>query len=325
MRGEVFSDVEANPKDTDVAAAARAYADTGADCIIAVGGGSAIDCAKAAGVLIASGKADIAAAAAEAPAQPIPTLIAVPTTAGTGSELTFSAVITDTARKYKMTVKTPYTAPAAAVCDPELTLSVPPHVTAATGMDALTHAIEAFTATGAQPISDAAALYAMELIAGNLEKAVRDGSDIHARSAMLMGSMLAGIAFSRSDVASVHCVAEALGGMYDLPHGVCNAVILPHMMEYNMGHCIDRYARVADAIGAPVAQSAAPEAKAEGAVEAVRSLARAVDLPSFASLGVAKDDHGEIARKSASNLSTPSNPRPMAEEDYLELLRIMSE
>jgi alcohol dehydrogenase len=178
----------------------------------------------------------------------------------------------------------------------------------------------------------------MELIAGSLEAAVTDGYDIEARSAMLLGSMLAGLAFSHSDVASVHCVAEALGGMYDLPHGVCNAVILPYMMEYNMRYCAARYARVADALGAPRGSAGstedqknlaetpedATENRAADAVRAVKALARAVQLPPFKSLGVREEDFEAIARKSARNLSTPSNPRPMAEKDYLELLKIMS-
>ena len=148
-----------------------------------------------------------------------------------------------------MTVKSPYTAANIAVCDPELTLTVPASVTAATGVDALTHAIEGFTATCAEPMWDAAALYAIELISQNLVKAVENGNDLTARSNMLMGSMLGGISFSHADVASVHCIAESLGSMYDLPHGTCNAIFLPYVMEYNMEYCKERYARVATAMG----------------------------------------------------------------------------
>jgi len=320
----IFSGVEPNPKDRDVAAAAEAYRSVGADCLLAVGGGSPIDCAKAAGVLIALNATDIHAVKGRAGNAAVagPPLICIPTTAGTGSEITFSSVITDTKYHIKMTVKNASTAAKVALCDPELTLSVPPATTAATGMDALTHAIEAFTAKCSEPIADALALYAMELIYPNLERAVRDGADLEARTAMLMGSLLAGMAFSHSDVASVHCIAEALGGMYDLPHGVCNAVILPYMMEYNLDWCVERYARVADAFGLTgYGQDAAQRARQ--AVDAVRELAVRVGLPAFSELGVRTDDFRALAVNSYRNNSTLSNPRPMQKRDYLNMLCIM--
>ena len=320
---EVFDKVEANPKDFNAAAGAEAYRAFGADSIIAVGGGSPIDCAKSIGVLVANNAADIKAFEGKnKPSKPLPPLICVPTTSGTGSELTFSSVITDTKNNYKMTVKNPFTAPKTAICDPGLTLSVPPPVTAATGMDALTHAIEAFTATCSEPISDAAALYAIELIYQNLVSAFENGNNLEARSRMLMGSMLAGIAFSHSDVGSVHCIAESLGGMYDLAHGTCNAIILPYMMEYNMDYCEKQYARIARAMGL-VPDSGRDGAKA--AVNAVKQLAKDVKLPSFLSLKVNPSDFAAIASVSVKNLSTASNPRPMTEKDYLEVLKMALE
>ena len=316
----VYSGVEANPKDVnceECAGMARAF---GADSLIAVGGGSPIDCAKAVGVLLAHNADKIkpyeGKTAATKPQVP---LIAIPTTAGTGSELTFSAVITDTANHYKMTVKSPFTAAKLALCDPELTVSVPPMVTASTGVDALTHAIEGYTANCGEPIADAFALYSIELIYHNLEKAVKNGADLEARSAMLMGSMLGGMSFSHSDVASVHCVAESLGGMYDLPHGMCNAIFLPYVMEYNMDYCVEKYARVAQAMGF-VFEDACEGAKM--AVQAVKDLCRAVGLPDFRSQNVKTEDFDAIAERSAKNISTGSNPRPMSREDYLEVLRM---
>jgi alcohol dehydrogenase len=321
VRLRVFDEVEANPKDYNVAAAARAYREMGADSLIALGGGSPIDCAKAAGVLIAHDGENIKNfEGRQGAAKPIPPLLAVPTTSGTGSELTFSAVITDTVNHYKMTIKNAHTAARIALCDPLLTLSVAPAVTAATGMDALTHAIEAYTAGCAEPLADAAALYAVELIAASLPAAFRDGSDREARSKMLMGSMLGGIAFSHADVAAVHCIAEALGGGYDLPHGICNAVILPHMMEYNMAYCRDRYARIGRAMGIRA------EGETEGAraaVAAVRQLALDLRLPLFPDLGVRPEDYPAIAAVSERNGSNASNPRPMDRRNYLEILNIM--
>ena len=315
----VYDGVEANPKDVNVEEGARIAREFGADSIIAIGGGSPIDCAKSIGVLLAHNADKIKLYEGKTAATlPLPLLISVPTTSGTGSELTFSSVITDTANKYKMTVKSPFTAAKVAVCDPELTLSVPPMVTASTGVDALTHAIEAYTATCSEPISDAVALYAIELIYENLAQAVKNGSDLAVRSGMLMGSMLAGIAFSHSDVASVHCVAESLGGVYDLPHGMCNAIFLPYVMEYNMDYCQEKYARVAKAMGL---QFSSVEEGAKAAVEAVKQLCREVGLPTFRSLGVGEEQFDQIAEMSARNISTDSNPRPMSKDDYMAVLR----
>ena len=314
----VFDGVEANPKDVNVEAAARSAREFKADSIIAVGGGSPIDCAKSVGVLLAHEDDNIKKYEGKtAVTKPQPPLITIPTTSGTGSELTFSSVITDSASHRKMTIKSPYTAARLTICDPVLTLSVPAHITASTGMDALTHAIEAYTATCAEPISDAMALYAVELIYANLVKAVSDGSDLQARSAMLLGSMIAGIAFSHSDVASVHCIAESLGGMYDLPHGVCNAVFLPYVMEYNLDHSIERYARIGKAMGMAFDNK---EAGARMAVNAVKELAKAVALPAFKSLNVAVDDFERLAVMSLKNISTESNPRPMSKDDYLNVI-----
>jgi len=318
----VFDRVEPNPKDTTVQAAAKAYREGGADSLIALGGGSAIDCAKAAGVLIAHGDENIKEFEDRTRiVRYFQRFIAVPTTAGTGSEITFSGVITDTASHYKMTIKHPRMAADIALCDPELTLSMPPALTAATGMDALTHAIEAFTATCAEPISDALALQAVELIAGNLLRAFNDGETREARTKMLMASLLAGLAFSHSDVASVHCIAEALGGTYDLPHGICNAVMLPSIMAYNRDYAKARYARIALALGL---SPASEEEGATLAVEAVQRLARDLRLPSFASLGVKVEDFPAIAAASVRNGSNSSNPRPMKEENYLEVLQRMA-
>ena len=317
---QVFDDVEPNPKDINVSAGAEKYREFGADSIIAIGGGSPIDCAKAIGVLVANGAEHIKAFEGKnKPSKPLPPLVCVPTTSGTGSELTFSSVITDTNEQYKMTIKNQFTAPKTAVCDPELTKTVPAGITAPTGMDALTHAIEAYTATCSEPISDAVALYAIELIYQNLIPAFENGDNLEARSNMLMGSMLAGIAFSHSDVASVHCIAEALGGMYDLAHGTCNAIFLPYMMEYNLDYCEKRYARIARAMSLDYESE---RKGAEAAVRAVKQLAIDVKLPSFSSLNVDVENYSKLAAISEKNLSTASNPRPMSEGDYLEVLRI---
>ena len=314
----VYDGVEPNPKDKNVedgARAARAYA---ADSLIAVGGGSAIDCAKSIGVLIAHDAEHIKPFEGKTAAKkPQPPFIAIPTTSGTGSEITFSSVITDTKNGYKMTVKSPFTAAKTAICDPELTLSKPAPLTAATGVDALTHAIEGFTVNCNEPLADAAALYAIELIWANLALAVKNGKDFDARCGMLMGSVLAGIAFSHADVGSVHCVAESLGGIYDLPHGLCNAIFLPYVMEYNMEYCKERYARVARAMGQNFGDA---DDGANIAVQCVKQLVKEVRLPSFSSLSINPDKFADIAAMSVRNNSNPSNPRPMAAQDYMNIL-----
>ena len=320
LKFDVFSTVEANPKDYNVHAGTKAACALAADCLVAVGGGSPIDCAKAIAVTATHGGDIREYGSGNKITGDVLPLIAIPTTAGTGSEVTFSSVITDTDRDFKFTVNHFKLAPRIALLDPEMTVTMPPELTAATGMDALTHAVEGFTAKGAGPLADAAALHGIELISNYLKTAVHDGGNMNARAAMLLGSVLAGIAFSHSDVAAVHCIAEALGGKYDLAHGVCNAVVLPEVMEYNMEYCRDKYARIATAMGVSVDSA---DGGARAAVEAVKKLAVDVNLPDFASLGVDVEDIEELANNSFLNGSNSSNPRPMSRGDYLTLFKKM--
>lgn len=316
----VFSSVEPNPKDRDVMNGASAAREFGADSIVAIGGGSPIDCAKGIGVIITHGGKIRDFEGRNAITKETLPMVAIPTTSGTGSEVTFSSVITDTGDRFKFSIRHPRIAARVALCDPELTVSMPPMLTAATGMDALTHAIEGYTARPSEPIADACALHAIGIIVRNLPEAVGSGSDMNARSSMLMGSILAGISFSHSDVAAVHCIAEALGGLYDAPHGMCNAVALAPVMRYNMSFCVERYARVAEAMGL---RFTTDQEGAEKAVTRVEELAAEVGLPPFSSLGVREEDRERIAEFSAMNGSNASNPRPMKKEDYLALLKMM--
>jgi alcohol dehydrogenase len=317
---EVFSEVESNPKDYNVLEGTKVAKRLQADCLVAVGGGSPIDCAKAIAVLATHG-GDLRGYddGGKITGEVLP-LIAIPTTAGTGSEVTFSSVITDTRQKFKFSIHHTKIAPRIALLDPEMTVTLPPALTAATGMDALTHAVEGFTATGSEPLADAVALYAIELISKYLKTAVFDGRNMEARAGMLLGSVLAGISFSHSDVAAVHCIAEALGGKYDTAHGVCNAVVLPAVMEYNLDYCMEKYARIAAAMGL-ACESAADGARS--AVAAVKKMASDVNLPDFGSLGVKAEDVEELAYNSFRNGSNGSNPRPMTRDDYLRVIKGM--
>lgn len=309
----IFDAVEPNPKDRDAEAAAAEARAFDADCLVAVGGGSPIDCAKVVSIIAVQGGRPRDYEDRSRIGEKVLPIVSVPTTAGTGSEVTFGAVITDTAARFKFTVKSPRIAPRFALVDPLLTLTMPPALTAATGMDALTHAIEAYTSRAAEPVSDACALYAAELIAGSLPRAVEDGSDIEARSAVLLGSLIAGLAFSHSDVGAVHCIAEALGGLYDIPHGVCNAVCLPVVMEYCLEAGEERYARLASAMG-----SAGDGAR--GAAAFTAGLALQVGLPRFRSFGVPAEDFPLIAEKSAANGSNRDNIPELTPDDYLCIL-----
>ena len=315
---ELFLDVEPNPKDYNVSAAAEAVRLMKADCLVAVGGGSPIDCAKGVAIVAAAGgRIRDYEGRFKTTAVPLP-IIAVPTTAGTASQLTFGSVITDTAEKFKFTVKSPLLAPKVALADPEMTATMPRSLTAFTGMDALTHAIEAYTCRAATPFSDAPALVAMELIGKYLRRAWRDGSDREAREGMLLGSLLAGMAFSHSDVAAVHCLAEALGALYDAPHGACNSIALPAVMEYSLDSCTERYARVASCLGLKF------ETAREGAAAAVaevQQMARDLELPSLSLFGVRKEDFEELGCKAEANLSNPDNPRILTKDDYVILLK----
>ena len=229
----VYDAVSPNPRDHECRAAADFALSKSARAIVAIGGGSAIDAAKCAAALATNGgTARDWAVPNRLAHDPLP-LIAIPTTAGTGSEVTRGAVITDSEHRTKLTIKDPRLAPRLALVDPSLTQSVPPGVTAATGMDVLTHAIEAYTGRRATPVSDALALHAIRLVARHLADAFEDGDDANARDGMMMASLIAGMAFGNADVAAVHCLAEALGGRYDTPHGVANAVLLPAVMRYN--------------------------------------------------------------------------------------------
>ncbi len=322
IRVYLFDLVEANPKDRNVEDAAEQAANLKVDALLAVGGGSPIDCAKAVSVVATHGGSVRFYADADKITGEVLPLFTIPTTAGTGSEVTFSSVITNTQEDFKFTIKSPKIAPRIAFIDPQLTISKPASLTAATGLDALTHAIEAYTAKVANPLSDAAALHAIELINTHLVTAVKEPANFGARDGMMKGSLLAGIAFSHSDVASVHCIAEALGGKYDAPHGVCNAIALPVLMEYNREYALERYARIARAMELDFGTD---EEGAQKAVERVKQLAEEVGLPKFQSLGVKQEDLQELAENSARNGSNKDNPRPMEVEDYLKVLNTLLE
>jgi alcohol dehydrogenase len=315
---EVFDDVEANPKSATVNRMGDIIRQEKPDAIIAVGGGSAIDAGKAVALLATNqGKIEEYEGRERYSRAPLPVL-AVPTTCGTGSEVTWVSVITDTSRNFKMSIKGPKMFPAVAVVDPDLLLSLPAHIVASTGMDALTHAIEAFTVKPATVITDMFALKAIQLIWESLPRAYENITEEKAaRENLMYGSTLAGFAFGNSDVGAVHCISESIGALFDVPHGVANAVFLPPVMRFNLPVCMTRYARIAAAIGIAGKDE---EDSAQGLLDEVEIMSRRIGIPHFADLAIAAEEFEVIARYSWQNNSNPSNPREVTQQDYLAIL-----
>lgn len=302
-----FDQVEPNPRDTDCLAGADLAAGFQAEAFVAVGGGSAIDTAKCIALLRTNGGhprdwEDFGALRND----PLPVL-AIPTTAGTGSEVSPSAVITDTARKKKMNLFDMRNCPKVALVDPDLTLSCPVSLTAAAGMDALSHAVDSLHCRLATPASDALALEGARLVAHYIRRAVASPADIEARCGMAQGSLTAGIAVALTDVAGAHCLAEAIGALYGHPHGYCCANSMPPIMEYNLPVSTGKYARLAHVFG--IASDGREDAQlARLAIEHIRQLNRDLAVPAMQQL-IRTEDLQLLGQKAEQNTSTPSNPR----------------
>ncbi|MCI5792074.1 MAG: iron-containing alcohol dehydrogenase [Lachnospiraceae bacterium] len=291
----------------------------GVDCIVAVGGGTSMDCAKTIGVLLTHGGKVMDWVGVGNLKTRITPLICVPTTAGTGSEVTPDAVIMDTEVRFKYDIFDAKIAPWVAMIDPEVLYGVPEKILASTGVDALTHAIEAYTCKQASAHTDAFALYAIEVISKNIRKAVLD-KDHDAMDLMMLGSTTAGIAFGYSDVAADHCLAQALGGFYDVAHGVACAVFLPCVTKFNIPSCIERYANIAKHMGLDVHGKSTEEA-AYMVVDAIRELCADLHIPKLKELDkVDPKDFRDLAQASFDCVSTPSNPRDITVDDFYALL-----
>lgn len=319
----VFDEVEANPSTVSIDRAADLAREKKIEVIVAIGGGSSMDTAKGVAAVSGGGGRILDYEGLDKVPSSATPLIAIPTTAGTGSEVTMWSVITDPERRIKTAVGSPYIAPRMALLDPELTRGLPPSLTATTGIDALTHAIEAYTARCSNPVSDALALYAIELIAEHLEIAVKDGTNMASRGAMLLGSLLAGMAFGNSDTAAVHSMAEALGGMFNIPHGMANAICLPYVMGYNLPVVLERTARIGSALGLETGQHRSVLPKAKAAVTHVAQLISRLGIPTLADTGISRDDLPSLATKAFHNLGTPDNPRDIDEIGFERLFGLV--
>ena len=291
------------------------------DFVISLGGGSPHDCAKGIALCASNGGHISDYEGVDRSQNPQLPLIAINTTAGTASEMTRFCIITDEVRHVKMAIIDRNVTPLLSVNDPKMMVGMPRSLTAATGMDALTHAVEAYVSTAATPITDACALKAIALIAGNLHTAVVDGNDMPARENMAYAQFLAGMAFNNASLGYVHAMAHQLGGFYDLPHGVCNAVLLPHVQSFNASVSAARLTDVAHAMGADV-RGLAPEEGARAAIAAITRLSLAVEIPSgLRALGVKEEDFPILASNALKDACGLTNPRPATQEQIEGIFR----
>jgi alcohol dehydrogenase class IV len=317
----IFDDVPPNSEVLVVERGAALARGWDCDVLIAIGGGSVIDTAKGMNIVLSEGGALLDYEGAGMLNRPLRPLIAIPTTAGTGSEITIAAVIKDDARGIKLEFSSPFIPPNVAILDPELTLGLPPGLTASTGMDALTHAIEAYVSPYSEPICDALGLHAMRMIAANLPLAVRHGDDLEARGNMLLAAALAGMSFSNALCGVVHAMAHACGGRFSVPHGVANAILLPFGMEFNLEAAAPRLAEVAAALGVDVAgRRLDAESAARAGIAALRQLIQDCGLPvRLSQVGVRREGFAEMAGDALGDAMMISNPRPATEEEIVAL------
>ena len=316
---EIYSQIKPNPTIENVQTGVKAFKDSGADCIIAIGGGSSMDTAKAIGIIIKNPDfADVRSLEGVAPTtnKCVP-IIAVPTTAGTAAEVTINYVITDTEKNRKMVCVDPKDIPVVAVVDPDMMSSMPKGLTAATGMDALTHAIEGYITAGAWELSDMFHLKAIEIISRSLRGAVENTPE--GREGMALGQYVAGMGFSNVGLGIVHSMAHPLGALYDTPHGVANAIILPTVMEYNAPATGEKYRNIAKAMGVEGVDEMALDEARKAAVDAVKKLSHDVGIPENLKDIVKPEDVDFLAQSAYDDACRPGNPRETSVEEIKEL------
>lgn len=320
----IFDKIGGEPRDVDVEAGLAVYRDNGCDSLVALGGGSPIDTAKAIGIIAANGGRITDYMGADKVAKPLPPLFAIATTSGTGSEVTKVTIIADTVNDVKMLISSPFITPDVAVADPVLTLSVPPAVTAATGLDAFCHAVEAYVSKREQTTTDILALGAIRLIAENLRQAWCNGDDLEARANMMQAATWAGIAFTNSSVTLIHGMSRPIGAIFHIAHGISNAVLLPVWAEYTYLSKPKKFARVAEAMGENICGLSDLEA-AKRAVEAIKQLCADVAIPGIRELVKDKDEFEKHLEKMAHDAvvsgSPANNPRFVTEPMIVELYK----
>ena len=320
---EIYSQIKANPTIENVQTGVEAFKKSGADCIVAIGGGSSMDTAKAIGIIIANPEfADVRSLEGVAPTKNkcVP-IIAVPTTAGTAAEVTINYVITDAEKNRKMVCVDVHDIPVVAVVDPDMMSSMPKGLTAATGMDALTHAIEGYITKGAWEMSDMFHLRAIEIISKNLRGAVANTPE--GREGMALGKYIAGMGFSNVGLGIVHSMAHPLGALYDTPHGVANAILLPTVMEYNAEATGEKYRDIAKAMGVEGVDEMSLEDARKAAVAAVKQLSEDVGIPKDLKNIVKEEDLDFLAQSAMDDACRPGNPKDPTKEDIIALYKAL--
>src|SRR5579863_125475 len=315
----IYDGAEPNPTDKNVHDGVKVYLENNCDGIVTLGGGSSHDCGKGIGLVASNGGNIRDFEGVNKSTKPMPPFLAINTTAGTASEMTRFCIITNTDTHVKMAIVDWRVTPNVAINDPVLMAGMPPALTAATGMDALTHAIEAYVSTIATPITDACAIKAIELIRDFLPTAVANGKNMEARDRMAYAEYLAGMAFNNASLGYVHAMAHQLGGFYNLPHGVCNAILLPSVCDFNLIACPKRYKNIAIALGQDVTGLSDLDAGAKG-IQAIRQLSELLDIPSgLTELGVREDDLEEMAINAKKDACQLTNPRTATLQQVVDI------
>lgn len=315
----VFSGVAPNPDDTQVMEGSGAYEDNDCDIIIAIGGGSPMDCAKGIGIVSTNKKHILSFEGVDRVPKPGPPLICIPTTAGSSADVSQFAIIKNSVKKNKIAIISKTVVPDVALIDPATTRTMPDRLTACTGMDALTHAIEAYVSNASSPLTDIHAIEAIRLVSRSLIPALNDRENLSLRANMMLGSLNAGLAFSNASLGAVHALAHSLGGYYDLPHGECNAVLLRHVVDYNFDSSPDRYAAIADAMGIPVIGMGKDTVR-QALREKLASLqAEAGIMDGLGKMGVKTESIPELARMAYNDPCIVTNPEDASVEDIIKM------
>lgn len=321
LEAVIFDGAEPNPTDLNVKAGLSVWEENNCNSLVSLGGGSSHDCAKGIGLLASNGGVISDYEGLDKSKKPFVPFVAVNTTAGTGAEMTRFCIITDTSRKVKMAIVDWRVTPNISINDPELMVGMPPSLTAATGMDALTHAIEAYVSIAATPITDSSALMAIRLISKYLPKAVANGSDIEAREQMAYAQFLAGMAFNNASLGYVHAMAHQLGGFYNLPHGVCNAILLPVVEQFNLLARSERFKDIAVEMGENVEGLSINDA-AQLAIDSIKKLSKSVGIPSgLSELGVKEEDFEIMAANAKLDACQATNPRLATLQQVIQLFK----
>ncbi|WP_421902604.1 alcohol dehydrogenase-like regulatory protein ErcA [Maridesulfovibrio sp.] len=311
----IFSEVSENPRDVEVMRGADFYLENRCDCIIAVGGGSPMDCAKGIGIVTTNNSHILNFEGVDMVDVPGPPLICIPSTAGSSADVSQFAIITDTERDVKVSIVSKAMVPDAALIDPELTTTMDAQLTAATGMDALTHAIEAYVSNANSALTDLLALDAIEQVSGNLAAAIKDPGNLEFRGQVMLGSMEAGLAFSNAILGAVHAMAHSLGGHLDLPHGECNAILLPYVIRVNFPYAVKRYSRIAEKMGVSISGKT-DEQICDDLEQAIVSLSRAAGINmSLGDLGLTRDEIPKLAEMALKDACMVTNPVELSQED----------